>query len=71
MLTPSVVTQAGPVLLETAIKHYLLKKKVTKDTQARKDFMYDEGEPEIPAFGLDVGEKAGLVAGHDADTALL
>jgi hypothetical protein len=44
MLTPAVVTQAGPVLLETAIKHYLMKKKVTKDTKARGDFMYDEGE---------------------------
>jgi hypothetical protein len=43
MLTPSVVSQAGPVLLETAIKHYLMKKKVTKDTKARGDFMYDEG----------------------------
>lgn len=37
------VTQAGPVLLETAIKHYLMKKKVVKDTKARGDFMYDEG----------------------------
>lgn len=44
MLTPAVVTQAGPVLLETAIKHYLMKKKVMKDTKARGDFMYDEGE---------------------------
>ena len=29
--------------METAIKHYLLKKKVTRDTKARGDFMYDEG----------------------------
>ncbi|KAJ9124147.1 hypothetical protein QFC22_000944 [Naganishia vaughanmartiniae] len=42
MLAPSVVSQAGPVLLETAIKHYLMRKKVTKDTKARGDFMYDE-----------------------------
>ncbi|KAJ9106187.1 hypothetical protein QFC21_001331 [Naganishia friedmannii] len=42
MLTPAVVSQAGPVLLETAIKHYLMRKKVTKDTKARGDFMYDE-----------------------------
>lgn len=67
MLTPSVVTQAGPVLLETAIKHYLLKKKVTKDTQARSDFMYDEGETEISAFGMNVEQNAE----RDADTALL
>ncbi|KAJ9105166.1 hypothetical protein QFC19_003626 [Naganishia cerealis] len=42
MLTPAVVSQAGPVLLEAAIKHYIMKKKVMKDTKARGDFMYDE-----------------------------
>jgi hypothetical protein len=43
MLSASALTQAGPIMLETAIKHYFTRKKVTKDSEARDEFLYDEG----------------------------
>ncbi len=43
MLSASAITQAGPIMLETAIKHYFNRKTVTKDSDAREEFLFDEG----------------------------
>jgi hypothetical protein len=43
MLTASVVTQSGPILLETFLKHYF-SKKAGKSSVAREELLFDEGE---------------------------
>ena len=43
MLTASVVTQSGPVLLETFLRHYF-SKKASKSSIAREELLFDEGQ---------------------------
>lgn len=40
-----ICSAAGPLVLETFLKHYLTPKSATASSKAREDLIYDEGEP--------------------------
>ena len=44
---PLTYCSAGPLVLETFLKHFLTPKKSRPTDTAREDLMYDEGEPTL------------------------